>query len=471
MNTGVFLVNAVFSIQTPLPRIHPYIGVGVGTAYTSIASDGSALFYNPAGISFQAGTQMQMDSLVVVGLFRFFPSAPPPGTSVPPNGFSGSTRPKTIPVGSLYFTHALSPRWTFGFGSFTPFGLSDNFTNFNDGDPTLTKYPGRFAGSRGRLEVMWFQPTVAYRLNRNSSVALGVALVHTHLLLEQSFLNPLDDGLAFGRETAGKALPGVDNEQAARLLARLLPEGRSRVAGTANSPGFTVSYMYKHRRSQTNLGLMYRSAVTHHLKGEASFAFTSPFPIEKFIGADLLPRAFPNQGVTGSFTTPGTFAVGLSNSRFWNSIFSIDVRLQDYRRFRSVALNFSQTEATNPDVRTPAEKRLVFDFNNAYAVAVGMEKKLNRATALRAGYMFDHSPVPDQSVGPVFPDSSRHSFTCGASRQRGNMELTIFYQAVKFMNRTTDVAANANIFTNGEYRNFVHTAGLGFRFGGNKERE
>jgi opacity protein-like surface antigen len=36
MNTGVFTTNVVLSLQTPLPRVHPYIGVGVGTAYTSI---------------------------------------------------------------------------------------------------------------------------------------------------------------------------------------------------------------------------------------------------------------------------------------------------------------------------------------------------------------------------------------------------------------------------------------------------
>src|SRR4029077_8369926 len=36
MNTGVFLLNAVFSLQTPISRVHPYMGVGVGTASQSI---------------------------------------------------------------------------------------------------------------------------------------------------------------------------------------------------------------------------------------------------------------------------------------------------------------------------------------------------------------------------------------------------------------------------------------------------
>src|SRR5579863_9528269 len=39
---------------------------GMGTAFTSVADDGSALFYNPAGIGFQPGTRLQMDNLVVV---------------------------------------------------------------------------------------------------------------------------------------------------------------------------------------------------------------------------------------------------------------------------------------------------------------------------------------------------------------------------------------------------------------------
>lgn len=52
MNTGVFLANAVFSLQTPLPRIHPYIGAGVGTAYTSISgADSTQILFPEAGVN------------------------------------------------------------------------------------------------------------------------------------------------------------------------------------------------------------------------------------------------------------------------------------------------------------------------------------------------------------------------------------------------------------------------------------
>ena len=42
MNSGVFIANAVISLQTPLPRLHPYIGAGVGNAFVAIDGANSA---------------------------------------------------------------------------------------------------------------------------------------------------------------------------------------------------------------------------------------------------------------------------------------------------------------------------------------------------------------------------------------------------------------------------------------------
>lgn len=458
------LYGSAFSIAENGAR-----AAGMGTAFTSVADDGSAIFYNPAGIAFLDGTQFQMDNLVVVGLFRFVPSDPAPGLQVPEKGFSGSIKPKFIPVGSLYFTKRLSERLAFGFGAFAPFGLAANFTNFNDGDPALTKFPGRFVGTRAKLEEFWFQPTVAYKITPNASIAAGIALVHTHLLIESSLLNPLDDALDFGREAAPTVFPGLDREQAARVIARMLPEGRSRIAGTSNSPGFNLGFLYKHPGSKINFGFMMRSAVTNHLKGKASFAFGQGYTLEQFVGEDLLHKAFPNQQITGSFTTPATYAAGVSRPGPMNTLLSFDVRLQDYTRFASVPLNFPQTRATNKDVRTPAERRLVFDFRNSWVVAAGMEKKM-KGMSMRAGYIFDRSPVVDKSVGPLFPDSNRHSVTVGATKTVKGLDFTMFYEAMQFVNRTVNVPANAIQGTNGEYRNFAHLFGTGLRFGGRKSK-
>jgi long-chain fatty acid transport protein len=95
---------------------------------------------------------------------------------------------------------------------------------------------------------------------------------------------------------------------------------------------------------------------------------------------------------------------------------------------------------------------------------VGAEMPLNESTTVRAGYMFDYSPVPDQSVGPLFPDANRNSMTFGASKKIENKEFSVFYEAMFFENRVTNVPANNYQYTNGDYSNFVNVFGFALRF-------
>lgn len=442
---------------------------GMGNAFIGNADDGSALFYNPAGIAFQPGTHLEMDNAVVVGLFRFTPSSTPPGQVVPANGYSQSIKPHFIPLAFLYATKQISPKMTVGFGIFTPFGLSANSTNFNDSDPNLTKFVGRFAGTRVRLESYWFQPTFAYKLKDNLSIAVGPTFVHTHLELEESILNPLDpDGaLSFGRTAAPTVLPGLPVNQAAAIIARLLPEGRSRIAGTANAPAVAAGLLWKSKKLKTNIGLMYRSSVVNHLSGKASFAFgNQPYALEQYVGPQFLPNAFPNQNITGSFPMPATYGVGFSNASFFKTRLSVDVRMQDYKKFKNVPLDFpiNKQEPGNKNLGLDPEKILNFNFRESWNFAVGAERPLNDKTTVRVGYQFDLSPVVAESVGPLFPDSDRSSFTLGATRKSGNKEFTFFYEAMKFLDNQTNVPGNNYQWTNGDYHNFAHVAGLGLRF-------
>jgi long-chain fatty acid transport protein len=207
----------------------------------------------------------------------------------------------------------------------------------------------------------------------------------------------------------------------------------------------------------------------NHLSGKASFAFgNQPYALEQYVGRSFLPNAFPNQPITGTFPTPATYAVGIANSKFWNTTFAFDVRLQDYRKFSTVPLNFSinednQAAAGLKNIALPATKVLTFDFRNSWNIGFGAEKPINEKTTVRAGYIFDRSPVPDKSVGPLFPDANRHSFTFGATRKSGNKDLTIFYEAMKFVDRQTNVPANNYQWTNGDYHNFAHVFGFSLR--------
>ena len=262
-------------------------------------------------------------------------------------------------------------------------------------------------------------------------------------------------------------MPGLPVNQAALIIARLLPEGRSRVAGTGNAPAISAGLLWKHPRTKTNIGLLFRSPVVTHVSGQASFAFgDQPYPLEKYVGSSFLPNAFPNQPATSSFTTPATYRVGFANSKFFNTTFAFDVAMQDYKKFKNVGLNFPINEDTPglKNIALPATKYLNFNFRESWNFAVGAEHPINDKLTLRAGYMFDLSPVVSQSVGPLFPDANRQSFTVGGSRKLGHAEFTFFYEAMNFMDRNTNVPANNYQWTNGDYNNFAHVGGIGLRF-------
>jgi long-chain fatty acid transport protein len=440
---------------------------GMGGAFTAIADDGSALFFNPAGIAFQKGWQFQMDNMAVIGQFRFIPSDPPPGQQIPEKGFHGSVKPKFIPVASMYMTKDLTKRWSFGFAGYSPFGLASNFTNFNDGDPPNTKYPGRFAGTRAKLLSLWMQPTFAFKLTENSAIAGGIAFVHTYIFLEQSILNPydVDSPNQLSLDLARAVFPGQDPRLAYRSFARLLPEGRLRAAATANSPGFSLGWLHKVPDKKFQVGLMWRSAVVNHLRGKASFAFNRDGALLPFLPSDRgLDVLFPNQDIGGNFVTPGTFVAGVSTTAIPKTTLAFDARLQDFRRFVDFPINFTKNvDAKGRPTATEAEQRLNFNFRNSILLHAGMERQLNERTWIRAGYAYDRSPVVDESVGPLFPDNNRHNFTVGATRRVGSVEFSMFYQAMQMVNRTVNVPANRNDFTNGDYNNFVHLAGAGLR--------
>src|SRR5439155_27123567 len=163
--------------------------------------------------------------------------------------------------------------------------------------------------------------------------------------------------------------------------------------------------------------------------------------------------------IKASVTTPGNLQFGFANSSFKHTLFAVDLVLQNYSRFKDIPLNFSKTVGT----ATPAEVRFAFNFRDTFFLRTGFEKRITSKNIIRGGYYFDRSAVEDANVSPFFPDSSKNVATGGFSRQMGNKEFTLFYQAAFQVDRTTNVPANANLYTNGLYHVTIHLFGFGMR--------
>jgi len=99
--------------------------VGLASAgYAARAQDPSTLFTNPAGMSRLPGSQFQVGAQLIYGNVEFSPDA---GTGPLLGSDSGGNAVGAMPAASLFFTHALSERFTVGVGLCSYFGLAQEY--------------------------------------------------------------------------------------------------------------------------------------------------------------------------------------------------------------------------------------------------------------------------------------------------------------------------------------------------------
>jgi long-chain fatty acid transport protein len=145
----------------------PEISVfGLGTANAVVANTDAlgAIAYNPALSSFHAGTTVSGGLMVVHAKSRVTP------TNGIATDFQGQDN---VAIPMLQITHQATDDLTLGFGLTVPLGLSTEypvgtFGTFSDlGVAAL--HP-----TKSKVEVVDLSPTLAYRLNENMSVAVGL---------------------------------------------------------------------------------------------------------------------------------------------------------------------------------------------------------------------------------------------------------------------------------------------------------
>jgi long-chain fatty acid transport protein len=205
----------------------PEMGVkamGMAHAFTAIADDPTANWFNPAGLAFQEGHAVTVGGVVVVPTVDFVANA-----SNPFAPSTSSADKKTLFVPHTYFS-GTNDDWgiSYGIGINAPFGLEMEW-------PTNAVFAG--AAQYGRLQAVNVNPNVAYRVNDELAVAFGVDYVNMYKV-----------------DFNGNAL-------------------KQNFSG--DGWGFNVAALYK--TDQFNFGVSYRSEVKIKAKGTSTTA--APFPV------------------------------------------------------------------------------------------------------------------------------------------------------------------------------------------------
>jgi len=213
--TSMFLASPVFASGYMIPE-QGVRAMGMGNAFSAIADDASANWFNPAGLSFQ-DNNASLSSTLVYPLNDFESAG---------KTYSAKKGLHVVPQAYVRYGSEES-KFSYGFGMNSPFGLSTDWTD--SGAPFAQVSAGADSVTFSEIQAIHLNPNIAYRVNDNFSVAGGL-----------SYYN------AFKVHLDGQSL---------------------KIGGSGDGFGGNVAALYK--TDVFSVGLSYRSSVKVDITGTA----------------------------------------------------------------------------------------------------------------------------------------------------------------------------------------------------------
>jgi len=330
-------------------------------AFVATADDPSAIFFNPAGLAFQTPKwQVYGGATLIVPNAKFEGANPFPG-----EGVTHDLKTKVFLSPNLYLTYKIHDRVTAGAGVFSAFGLG---TEWED----LANLTGRYLSFDAGLQTFSLQPTAAVKASDQLAVGVGLEMCFSKVTLNRYL--PFFDPFRFA---------GVDT-------ARVRLE-----SDWALLVGFAAGLLYR-VTDRLRFGIAY---MTPGLEGELTLERlpTGKPVLDALVGA-VLPQ-HPLKAQASHFVCPKELLLGVGLSPWDTWDFELDVYRTQRGRFGSIFLEVSDQPTFNQEVSE--------DYEDTFAVQVGVEKRLNPQWSLMDGFFLDQNPVPIRSVDPVLPDADR----------------------------------------------------------------
>ena len=363
-----------------------------GAVAANPCGDGSAVFFNPAGLTALSGTH------VSVGLTTISPSG----------GFTDDVSlqhtdmaSQTFLVPNVYITRRMNDRLAVGIGLYAPYGLGTKWDK---------SFAGAFSGYDTEVKTYYIQPTVAYQVTPRLSFGLGVAYIHATVALHQ-----LEDLSQFG----GSPLPaGVTLGQLG--IPANTAFANADLTASGNGIAFNGGVTFK-VNDQLTLGGHFLTKKTINFSGTAAFQEIqtglilpatnpitpgSPLPLDQFLAAQFAAGALTGGPATTDITLPdqGTIGLDYKFSDKWHV--SADYQRVVWGWFSTLQVNFANP-ATPPLVAKES-------YTDTDGFRVGTEYQYNSMLTLRAGYVYNSAAAPSQTVTPRLPEGTRNSFNVGA---------------------------------------------------------
>ncbi len=415
-----------------------------GVAAASPCADGSAIWYNPAGLTSITGTAISGSVTAIMPHGGFTDIYYDQKTDMPS---------ETFWVPSVYLAHHVNEKLAIGIGFYAPYGLGTKWP---------TTFQGRFDSYNTQLKSYNIQPTIAYRVTKWLSLGLGVAYIHSTVELHQRIdlsqqLVPAIFGLPPGTTFAAIGIPTYTDFADAALTA----SGN----GYAFNGGIQVKvndrlmfggHFITRKTIKYNGNAAFKQVNTGLVLAPAPPLIPTPVPLDLVLQSEFQPGGDLAGGPASTeITLPDQGSVGFSYkaSNRWTL-------MGDYQQivwgwFNKLDLTFSN----------PLLNRTQYEgYRDSHAVRFGVEYQESAKTVIRGGYLFHTAAAPDETVTPLLPEGERNEFTIGLGTElTPGLDLQLAYQYIHQQDRNGRAGTT---FNNGLYtfNASLFGAGLSYTF-------
>ncbi len=412
---------AGFQIMTQGAR-----ATGMGLAFTALADDPTAIFYNPAGLGWQEHFSAELGSSFITKTKGDFQGANP----FPGDGATGQQHKTTFLVPTFYAVMPLTKDINLGIGSFAQYGLG---YRWDGGD----QWSGRFVSQNAVIQSIDLNPVLSWRLTPQIAIAGGADYRLSRVQLERdtAAFDPLTSAFA---DTAHVKLDSSiwDN----------------------HAWGWNAGILIK-AAPELAVGASYRSSMTIDYKGTATFTQKlTGDPVLDAIVASRLPVG--QRGVMTSISFPATINIGIASTIAKNTTIALEADWTQWSKFQSLNITFSDLPGGNVCAPGGIQVCRATDWQDSWAYRLGVEQKFGN-WSIRSGYYIDKTPQPVKDAGPILADNDRQGYTIGFgyNTERWGFNLADLYLKVKDLNVLTE--STDNFF--GKYKEAVNIAIFGLR--------
>ncbi|WP_428039679.1 OmpP1/FadL family transporter [Candidatus Avelusimicrobium fimicolum] len=277
---------------------------------------------------------------------------------------------------NFYVTQKWSDQVSVGLGGFSRYGLGGEYKNWET-------WAGSQLAYKVKLETFSFTPTIAVKANDEFSVAMGL------------------EAMVIGFTQNSTLMPGP----AANATAY-------EISGSGVSWGGNFSFIYRPEWAEKwSLGAMYRTKVKQNLNGRIH------------AGMEYAARNIFDDDAKGAITLPDSLTAGVSFRPTEDLILEAGIVGTFWSAYDQILIEYSDREST-PTIHNKK------DYKDTYRLNLGAEYNLNPNWAVRAGYVFDKSPINKHEMDTLVPVDDRHIASVGAGYHNDTWSVDLSYSHI-----------------------------------------